>query len=337
MRSSKFTLLAIALIAGGQGRGFGQTTNSQPPASNPSPPKAEGSHAASVSLIDGAIQKLTRPEGVDVRYRLEVFGRTQPAVTTGRAVTASNKRVYVELETRQVARSARMKMICDGETFHRIESVDGKNNISSYEVKALQEALDRLATTESERVAKEDVEREQQGRHAFEGLAAMIKDLKTRMIFEAPAQTTAQVSGKTVGVKIVQGTWNKEVLDLIAPVKKGDDPNAPDARAMWNTKEYFFHVPRLARLYFETNSNELLRVEMVGIREKQGPESILTAVHFDSITPLTQLDATLFKPTPAELAYNRVALDLTLYLRSEHAAMMNRLKRIQEMQSDMGK
>ena len=184
--------------------------------------------------LDGAIQKLSRPEGVEVKFRLETFGRGQPVITTGRSVTAAKQKVYIEVETKQADRSALMKIICDGETFYRVESIAGKHSLLQYSLNDLQTALARLATTEAERVAKEDVEKEQQGRHGFEGVAAMVKDLRARMDFAAPQVTTATVNGKTIGVKIVEGQWSKDVLDILVPSRKSNDPKQPDPRELWN-------------------------------------------------------------------------------------------------------
>jgi hypothetical protein len=270
---------------------------------------------------------------VEVLFRLETLGRTQPVITTGRSVTAGKQKVYIEVETKQADRGALMKMICDGETFYRIESLAGKNSLLTYGLADLKSALERLATTEAERVAKEDVEKEQQGRHGFEGVAAMVKDLRTRMDFAAPQVTTATVNGKTHGVKIVQGEWSKDVLDILIPSRKSDYPQQPDPRELWNKREGFFNLPRLARFYFDSTSNDLLRVELVGIREKHGSEAILSVVYLEKITPLTKLEESMFKPTTAEMAYERVQIDLTTYLRSEHQEMMKRLKALQEMQN----
>lgn len=336
MRPSHFTLLAGALLLTGQARGFGQTASpgTQPPTQGtPAPPAPPASNPQSLALLDAAIQKLSRPEGVDVRFRLEVFGRTEPVVTTGRAVTAANRRVSIEMEARQVARTAKVRLLCDGEHFYRIESVGGKNSLLSYGVKELQESLERLATTEAERVAKEDVERIMQGRHGFEGAAALVRDLRGRMDFDVPQVTTATVNGKLVGVKLVQGQWSKEVLDIIAPTTK-PDPNSPVPRELWNDKQApYFNIPRLARFYFDSASGDLLRVELVGIREKQGPETILTAVHFDSVTPLSKLDETLFKPTSEELAYPKQDVNLQALVRSQHQEMMRQLKMLQDFQN----
>ena len=60
---------------------------------------------------------------------------------------------------------------------------------------------------------------------------------------------------------------------------------------------------------------------------------MLSVLHLEKITPLIKLDESLFKPSPTELAYEKVQVDLTTYLRNEHQEMMKRLKALQEMQN----
>jgi len=343
MRPIYFALFASAAMLLGQGRGKTQTPPApgqavvQPPVSPvPSPRKGgEGSNAASLALLDAAIQKLSRPEGVDVRFRIEVFSRGEPVFTTGRSVTAPNKKVAIDLEARQVARTANSRMLCDGTRFYRIESLGDRHSLMTYTVKELQDSLDRLVTSEAERVAKEDVERLLQGRHGFEGVAAFVRDLRARMDFDAPQVTNTTINGKAAGVKLVEGHWSKDVLDFIAPPTK-QDPNGPIPREMWDTKQApYFDVPRVARLYFDSTTGDLLRVELLGIRYKQGPETILTVIHVDSIQPLAKVADDFFKPTAAELAYPKVEVNLQEMVRAQHQEMMRSLKSLQSAESQV--
>ena len=50
---------------------------------------------------------------------------------------------------------------------------------------------------------------------------------------------------------------------------------------------------------------------------------------FLSITPLTTLDATLFKPTEAELKYKQETFNLADAVKTQHQKMMNMLKQQQ--------
>lgn len=323
MRPSYFALLPILCWLIGQDRGFAQT-----------PPTAQNvTNPAATALLDASIKTLSRPEGVDVKFRLNIISRSEPAVITGQSITADPKRVHIELKYKQVERTGTLKLLCDGNTFYRIESVGDQNAYATYTMKDLQEALAKLATNEAERVAKDDVEKEQQGIHGFEGIAAMVRDLKTRMIFSEPKAATLTFEGKSLDkVMMIEGRWTEEVLEMIAPVKKGNDPNQQDQRYLWNEKLYFFTVPRLARLYFEAGNQRLLRLELLGITEKQGPDKVLSFVDVLSTTPLATLDAKLFVPSEAELKFKKVDIDLVSDVKTRHQQTMNILKMQQQMQ-----
>ena len=117
----------------------------------------------------------------------------------------------------------------------------GSNTLVSYSLNELQTVLDKLASSETERVAKEDVEQIQVGMHGFEGISAMISDLKRRMNFGDPTAGTIDLQGKPKqAVKIIEGRWNNDALELIALTKKTDDANQQDRRYLWNEKMTFF-------------------------------------------------------------------------------------------------
>lgn len=324
MRPSNFALLLSIALMIWQSRVFAQVPTTPAPATT---------HPAALALLDTNLKTLTRSEGVEVRFQQTILGRGQPAVINGLSVTADQKRARVELNYKQVERTAHLKLLCDGTTFYRLELIDDQNSLITYSLKELQEALDHLATNETERVAKEDVEKEQQGMHGFEGVAALVKDLKVRMTFGEPVATTIDLPGKPKHpVKVIEGRWTNEVLDMIAPPKKSNDPNQQDQRYLWNEKLYFFSVPRQAKLYFDATNQQLLRIELLGIIEKQGPEKVLSYVDFQSITPLASINAGLFQPTEEELKFKRVTIDLAKEVKNRHQSTLNILKMQQQMQ-----
>ncbi len=325
MRPLHLIILAHFCFLTWQTRVFAQT---------PAPEKPTASSPAAVALLDGAIKELTRPEGVDVRFHQEVFAPTQPVIVVGRSVTAPGKRVRIETEFKQVARSTKVKLLCDGTNFHRIESLFGQNSITTYTLKELQDEMEKLATTETEKVVKEDLEKEQQGMHGFEGVSALVKGLKTRMLYGEPKAATIDIAQKkAVAVQVIEGQWTKAVIDIIAPVKKGNDPNEQDQRYLWNEKMGFFYTPRAAKLYFDVGNKTLLRLELLGTKEKQGKDEVLTAIVFQSISPLAGLDEKLFKPSEEELKYKPITLDLPALVKQQHEQTLNILKFQHEMQS----
>jgi len=323
MRPLYLTLFLVLGLMNWQTRGFGQT---------PSQPAVANSAQAANALIDAAIKSLTRPEGVAVQFQQTLFGRSEPATITGKAITAADKRVHFDLKFKQLQRQSQLKLLSDGVTFYRLESIPGSNTMTSYPLAELQSALNKLATSETERVAKEDVEREQLGMHGFEGISAMLSDLKKRMIFGEPVATTIDLPGKPKqAAKVIEGRWNSEVLEMIAPTKKTNDQNQQDQRYLWNEKMSFFMAPRLAKLYFDAANGQLLRLELWGITEKQGPEKVLLNMDITSITPLSTLDMKLFQPTEEELKYERVKFNLAEALKNQHQMMMNMLKQQQQL------
>ena len=160
MPSSHFALFLIILAMSWQSRGFAQP---------PVPPPLTSTDPDAAALLDSNVKALTRPEGVEVKFTQAIGNRKEGAKFTGRVVTASNNRTLVEVDFKQVGRSGAVKLVCDGTTFHRFESLPELKQRVSYTLKDLQEALDKLATSEAERVAKLDVEKEQQGVHGFAG------------------------------------------------------------------------------------------------------------------------------------------------------------------------
>lgn len=324
MRPSHFALFLIATALTWQSRGFAQV----PPIPSLTAPALTATDPAATALLDASIKQLSRPEGVEVKYTQTIGNRPDSATITGRSITAANKRMLTELQLKQVGRTASVRMMCDGTTFHRIESLPGLQQRVSYTLKELQDALDKLATNEAERVAKEDVEKEQQGEHSFEGVSAMVKDLKARMFFGPPLNTKIEVPGKgSVNVKVLDGRWRPEVLDAIAPVKKGDDVKQLDYRFLWNEKrEQYFGYPRQAKLYFEAATGHLVRVELLGVIQERGEEIVLTHTDVHSITALPKLEPAWFQPTAEELAYKQMPLDLATLVKKRHAQTMDLLK-----------
>ncbi|MFT3880841.1 MAG: hypothetical protein QM703_14415 [Gemmatales bacterium] len=322
MRSLYLTLfIALGLMAWQKG-GFAQT---------PPQPVVTVSAPAALALLDAAIKSLTRPEGVEVRFRQTIFGKSEPATFTGQSITAAGKRVYFDLKFRQLERHAQLKLLCDGETFHRLESLPDSNTITSYSIQELQDVIKKLATSETERVAMADLEKTQLGLHGFEGISAMITDLKTRMIFGEPAAATIDLPGKPKqSVKVIEGRWNNDTLEMIAPTKKTNAPNQQDQRYLWNEKMSYFLVPRLAKLYFDAKDGQLVRLELWGITEKQGPEKVLLNMDILGISPLSTLNTKQFQPTDAELKYTRVPYNLADELKNQHQNMMNMLKQQQQ-------
>ncbi len=324
MRPSYFTLFLVLGLVTWQSRGFAQT---------PPPPVVTASTPAALALIDASIKSLTRSEGVDVQFQQTLFGISEPATMTGRSITAANKRVHIDLKFKQIRRESGLKLLSDGVTFYRLETIPDNNTMVTYSLQELQTVLDKLATSETERVAKEDVEKDQLGLHGFEGISAMISDLKRHMIFGEPSATTIDLPGKPKqAVKVIEGRWNAETLEKIAPTKKTSDSNQQDQRYLWNEKMAFFMVPRLVKLSFDTGSGQLVRLELLGITEKQGPEKVLLNMDFLSITPLTTLDAKLFQPTEAELKYKQEKFNLVEAVKHQHQNMMNMLKQQQQLQ-----
>lgn len=331
MRPSHFTLILF---------GFCLTWQSGIIAQPPTPPSTAtpgltSTNQAAQSLLDQAIKILTKPEGVDARFVQTIISRSQPVTITGRSVTASGNRSYVELNYQQVKRQATLKHLCDGETFYRLESLPDTKQMLTYSMKALQDTLNSLASNEAERVAKEDVEKQQQGFHGFEGIAAQFKDLSRRMYFTAPVNTTLDLPGKPKqAVKMIEGQWTPATVDAVAPVKKTSDPKAQDYRYLWNERLYFFHVPRTARIYFDASTGHPLRLELLGITERKGPDVLLASFDITSLTFPTTLDARIFKPTEAELQYKPVPIDLATMVKNRHAETMNTLKMQQQMQNE---
>ncbi|HQR07580.1 MAG TPA: hypothetical protein PLN21_12200 [Gemmatales bacterium] len=322
MRSSYFTLFLAQILMMWQTGGFAQT---------PPQPTVTTSAPAALALLDATIKSLTRPEGVEVQFHQTVFGNSDPATLTGTSITAAGKKVYFDLKYQQVKRQAQLKLLCDGETFHRLESISDNNTIISYPVQELQDVMKKLATSETERVAMEDVEKTQLGLHGFEGISAMISDLKRRMIFGEPTSATIDLPGKPrQAVKVIEGRWNSDALEQIAPTKKTNAQNQQDQRYLWNEKLSFFLVPRLAKLYFIAATGELVRLELWGITEKQGPEKVLLNMDILSTVPLTTLDAKLFRPTEEELKYQPMKYNLEEAIKNQHLNMMNMLKQQQQ-------
>lgn len=324
MRPLYITLFLILGLSFWQIRGFSQT---------PPQPTISKSSPAALALLDDTIKTLTRPEGVDVQFHQTLFGLSEPATITGKSITAADKRVHIDLKFKQLQRESQLKLLSDGVMFYRLESILDNKTMTSYSIKELQTALDQLATSEAERVAKADVEKDQQGMHGFEGISAMISDLKRKMIFGEPTAASIDLPGKNKqAVKVIEGQWSSETLELIAPNKKTSDPKQQDQRYLWNEKLSFFFVPRQVRLYFDASTGQLVRLELWGIAEKQGPAKLLLKMDILSISPLLSLDKSLFQPTEAELKYKQEKFDLTQAIRYQHQNMMNVLKQQQQLQ-----
>jgi hypothetical protein len=330
MRPLDFTLILIVFCATWQ---TGASAQPPTPPSTATPGLISTAPAAQ-ALLDAAIKTLTKPEGVDVKFVQTIFNRSQPATITGRSVTAPGKRSLVELDYQQMKRQAKLKVLCDGDTFYRLTALPESNQLMTYKMKDLQEALDKLASNEAERVAKEDVEKHQQGLHGFDGIAAQLKDLSKRMFFSAPVETILELPGKPKQtVKMIEGQWTPAMVDMIAPNKKTDDPRQQDLRYLWNERLDFFQVPRSAKIYFDAATGHLIRLELLGITERKGADKLLVSLDVTSLTFPTTLDTKLFKPTEAELKYTSIPIDMAAMIKSSHAQMMNTLKLQQQQQS----
>jgi outer membrane lipoprotein-sorting protein len=313
-----------------------ETQEPTPPSLSTTSTVVTSTNPTAQALLDAAIKALTKPEGVDVQFVQTILSRTQPVTMTGRSVSAAGRKSFVELNYQQVKRQASLKLLCDGETFHRLEKLPEANSRITYSMKELQEALDKLASNEAERVAKEDVEKQQQGIHGFEGIAAQLKDLSKRMFFTAPTETTLEIAGKgKQAVKMIEGTWTPAMLDLFAPNKKTSDPNQQDYRYLYNEKLYFFQLPRTARIYFDASTGQFLRMELLGILERKGTDQVLTSFQVTSLSFPSSLDDKLFKASEEELKYPALPIDLAVSIKNRHTATMDMLKMQQQMQNEV--
>lgn len=328
MRSLHLALFIPFLLGIGQGRVFGQSDKPRP---------SSTSSSAATALLDNAIKTLSRPEGIDVQFHQEILGQSESVLIDGHVITAANDHVMADLQFHQVHRTAHLKMYCDGKMFHRIEVINQHQTITSYPLKDLHDVLDRLAVSETERVVKEDVEKEQRGIHGLDGLAALLRDVKQRTIFAEPKVATLDLAQKKgMAVKVIEGSWNKETIDAIAPPKIGDSSTQRDMRYLWNEKLDFFDVPRLVKLYFDATTGSLLRLELWGIREKQGPDKLLIFIDFDKMTPLAKLEQGLFQPTEAELKYPPQKIELEAQVKQHYQQILRILKQ-QESGAGVGR
>ncbi|HMO37361.1 MAG TPA: hypothetical protein PKA06_15085 [Gemmatales bacterium] len=328
MRPSHFIILLLCFDPCGQTGVFAQSSEA------PNTSAQNTTHPAAQALLQSAIATLTRPEGVDVTFVQTIYGRTQPVVITGRSLTAAGKRSLVELHYQQNQRQATCKLYCDGENFHRVEQILGTTLRITYSMKELQEVLDKLASNEAERVAKEDVEKQQAGQHGFEGIAAQLKDLQRNMIFTAPVEVTLDLPGKPAQfLKKIEGQWNPATLEAFAPTKKSSDPRQQDFRYLWNERLDYLQFPRTAQIYFDAMGN-FVRLELLGITERKGADKILASFDVTHLEFPSTLDQKWFQPTEEELKAKPTPIDLAAMVKTRHAQTMDMLKRLQQSESE---
>ncbi len=225
-------------------------------------------------LLNQCIAHLEKLSLYEVHYTQ--WTRTPGLATSlkARSIVAPQRRVRYEAESAQGTIKVLTKIIGDGTTIWRISNLGDVTQAETYRITDMDEEIKLVELGKTNL----DVDKAKQLRfdidteHGFHGLRPTIQDLQKHMQFKpATIETLTLPDGQKVECYLLVGTWNKEVLDVLAPVKKpGEEAHVPNEREQWDRRQSFTFFPRECRLYLDRQTLFPRRAEWWGPIKYEG-------------------------------------------------------------------
>jgi hypothetical protein len=313
----------------------------QPAAEKKEPPPAPPPRTPAEQVLDRAVEKARKLGAFDTRFRHTVTAHGMKILTDGRFALAPGRKVLYEFAIDMADGKGSIKWLCDGKTVYRVRNVLDELIVTSYDLAKVDEAQQNIKDDrgELEMVKVEEILEEFAAEHGFAGVKPLLADLQKRMTFARHESTVFTGSdGRTVPAYLLEGEWNKSVLDKMAPIKKADDPNTtvPDARKLWEERKAYFFVPRKARLYLArdggwpwTDSLWPLRLELLGATRAGGSDELLLRLDIDPPAAQVPPDS-LFQLTEAEKKVKALSVDPVLLLQRRRDLAIQRKRSLDE-------
>lgn len=263
-------------------------TAAQPPSPNPSNPPVPLNPQDVLNKCINALEKLPAYE---VQFSQWSKSPGLPIELKARCIHAPNRKVRYEADTHQGSVHVQSKIICDGTTVWRISKAGGLTQAESYRITDMDTELKQVELgktnldVDKAKQLRFDIETE----HGFHGLLPTIQDLVKHMQFkDLQVQMITLNDGRKVDAYVLTGTWNKDVLDVLAPTKKpGEDNKTPDEREQWDRKQSYPFFPRECRLFLLQQSLYPVKAEWWGPDRFEGYLVPLARWEWNDIKALT--------------------------------------------------
>jgi hypothetical protein len=261
----------LVLLAGGS------AVLGQPPTEKKEPPTVPpAARTAADQLLDRAVDKLGKLGAYETEFQHHVNAQGTRLHTTGRFALAPGRKVLYACNLSFADTQGSLKVLCDGDKIYRVRDALGERVVTTYPLAKLDAARENLKNDygELELPQVEELLEDLAADHGFAGTRPLLADLQKRMTFSRLEPGTLKREGEAaIPVYVLEGEWTKAALERIAPAKKADDPNpnAPDARKLWEERRAFAFMPRKARLFLArdgawpwTDSLWPYRLELLG-------------------------------------------------------------------------
>lgn len=274
---------------------FAQTPAPTTPAQPTSPATPASATTPALAAFQTALAKLAQMTPLEAQFRFTNRGGAGlPVEYQGRCLWMPGRKVRYELQVRQGDLTATTRMVCDGKQHWRWVELDGKRTGQTFQLADLDLALslialDVLAPRHQGRF-KTELEQE----YGFAGILPPLQDVAEKIAFDpAVSETTLAMPERgTVPVIVLRGTWKKQVLEKIAPVKPANaPPQAPDYAAAWAQRQNWVGFPRRCLVYLDKGTGLPVRLEWFGPERREGEEVLLMRQDYLAFTSVAAAQA----------------------------------------------
>jgi hypothetical protein len=285
-----------------------QTPPDKPAAPAPAQPAQPAAPTDADKLLDEAVTRMGKLGAYDVRMQHHLRNEGVRVRSSARLVVAPGSRLYYESQIEMGDAKGVTKSICDGKTIWRLRLSGEEKALSHYELEKLQAAIAKMREDPGDldaakvQVIADNIAAE----HGFNGIRPMLVELQKRLTFtKHEAATLRRADKPDAAVHLLEGQWNKAMLEKLIPPKRGDDPKAVDPMKLWEERKLLVGIARTCKLYLARDGKEPsadslwpLRIEWWGPVDVAGSDQLLTAIDFD--LSLAAVPESTFQPTAEE-------------------------------------
>jgi hypothetical protein len=306
-RLASLTCLASLFLAAADARPQPAT-----PATAPTPVK----RTPAEELLDRCLDNLAKLRWMETTFKHTVNGKGIPYQAEGRHIVAfPEKKVCYESRVRLGNATGLMRIQCDGETIWRTVHNGELKNHTTYSLKDLQDAREKIDRNNLGPEKSAQLLRDDDSEHGFLGIQPALLELKEKVTF--PKLGSGMLpSGKPVHV--LEGEWTKAYLDKLAPQKK-EGVSGVDRREAWTKRQGFLRVPRTCKLYLGPDNLWPYRIEWYGPLAQEGKDELLTSIEFSEPVldkPSAGIDPEkIFRPSEAEQKAAQI-MDASLFIKT---------------------
>ncbi len=309
------------------------------PPSHAQQPLSPVANKAAADLVDKALAQMTKLEQVRADLWQQVNTGTKKLEGTGRFLCdPKGRKVAYQMKVEVGGVTGVQETVSDGKTMWRREQIGDQSTVRKYELAALDKALPAPEKASDEDDVDRQIRQDLQAEQGFAGLRPVLRELRNRLIFTAmKKEELTAADGKTkIAGTWVDGEWNRETLEEIAP-KTRIAPDGKTFAELWDKRlPPFDRVPRRCRIFLTaedaTGAPPLwpYRIEWHGPARpeaKPDDEVLLVVIEFRPITTPASDGDFILKLTEAE-AQRVKTVDPAELIKRRRAALEERARRL---------